>query len=174
MSNTTVVDEFANVTVVGSPSLPVPTTFDLALGATATASSSNPSQGAPKAIDGLATGYREDGTGSLAAEWATNREGVGATLTIRWPSPVIVSTVVLYDRPNLVDQITSGVIEFDDESKLGFSALPNNGSAYVIPVNNVTTSSITMVITGVSPTTNDVGLAEIQVFGSLAYVLPSC
>lgn len=158
-----------NVTVVGSASLPVPTGLvNLALGATATASTANPSQGASKAIDGLTKGYKEDGTGSPAAEWATNREGLGATITLRWPSPVIVSAVVLYDRPNSVDEITSGTLTLSDGSRVGFGALPNNGAAYVVPFKNVTTSSITLLVTGISATTNNVGLAEFEVYGSLA------
>ncbi|GAA5954834.1 hypothetical protein JCM3765_007787 [Sporobolomyces pararoseus] len=169
VSNTTTPSNSTfNATIIGSPSLPVPKGLNLALGATAFASTANPNQGAAKAIDGLRAGYKEDGTGSPAAEWATNREGLGATLTLKWASPIVVSAVVLYDRPNQVDDITSGVLTFSDGTKYGFGTLPNNGSAYVIPFNNITTTSISMLVTGISPTTNNVGLAEMEVYGSLA------
>jgi len=112
-------------------------------------------------------GYKESGNGDYTKEWATN-EGIGAFLTLKWTVPVVVSSVVLYDRPNLGDNILGGRITFSDRSTYTTSALPNDGSAFIVPINNVTTSSLTFLVTNVSSTTGNVGLAEIQVFGSVS------
>ncbi len=42
-----------------------------------------------------------------AKEWSTNGGGAGSWLKLTWSSPVTLATIVLYDRPNLNDQITS-------------------------------------------------------------------
>jgi hypothetical protein len=52
----------------GSTLLPVPSTLDLALNSTATASSASASQGAAKAINGVVNGYKDDGTGDYTQE----------------------------------------------------------------------------------------------------------
>ena len=77
-----------------------------------------------------------------------------------------VSSVVLYDRPNSNDQITSGTLRFDDGSIYNVGALPNGGAAFVIPIKNVATKTITFNVTGVSPSTGNAGLTEFAVYGS--------
>jgi hypothetical protein len=157
----------SNSTIIaGSSSLPVPTTVDLALNASIFATTSAPGQGASNAIDGVVNGYKEDGTGDYTKEWASNHEGVGAGLYLSWPTSINVSTVVLYDRPNLSDNILSGKITFSDGTVYQVSAIPNNGSAFVVPINNVATTSLRFTVTAVSSTTSNVGLAEIAVYGS--------
>lgn len=73
---------------------------DVALLATATASSSSPGQGPSKAIDGLLGGYKDDGTGDYTQEWASAGEGDGAWLQLTWPSDVLILGILAYDRPN--------------------------------------------------------------------------
>lgn len=52
----------------GSALLTLPSTPDLALNATAVASSASPNQGAAKAINGVINGYKDDGTGDYTQE----------------------------------------------------------------------------------------------------------
>jgi LmbE family N-acetylglucosaminyl deacetylase len=135
---------------------------DVALSATATASSENTSTGqtASKAIDGVVSGYPSDPT----AEWATVGGGAGSWLLLTWSSPVTFDTLVLYDRPNLNDQITGGNIVFSDGSTLTIGTLINNGSAncYTFPAKTVI--SLQLNITSVSSSTQNIGLSEIQLY----------
>lgn len=98
-------------------------------------------------------------------QWASGTT-VGTTLTLTWSSAISITQVVLYDRPNLSDQITGGMLTFDDGSSVTFGALVNDGSAtYVNLTSAVTTSSLLLTVTSVSSTTSSAGLAEIEVFG---------
>lgn len=141
-----------------------PPNTDIAMNATATASSQNTStdQTADKAIDGVIDGCC---SGDYTKEWATVGGGAGSWLKLTWSSAVTISRVVLYDRPNLDDQITGGTLTFSDGSSVPVSTLNNNGSATTITLSQpVTTTSLTLNITSVSSTTQNVGLAEIQAY----------
>jgi len=137
---------------------------NVALLATAAASSQNASTGqtAAKAIDGVISGYPED----YEAEWATMHEGAGATLTLSWPQSYVLETVVLFDRPNSKDQITAGELTLSDGSSVSFGSLPNDGGALTVNLPARPTTSLKMTVTGVSSSTKNVGLAEIQAWGS--------
>jgi hypothetical protein len=119
-------------------------------------------QTAIKAIDGVIDGY----PGDYTHEWATNGQGVGAWLNLSWSTPYSVNQVVLYDRPNTDDNITSATITFSDGSSITVGPLNNNGTAttYTFPARVIT--SLRMTVTGVGARTLNVGLAEIQVFGN--------
>lgn len=135
----------------------------------ATASSESPDQGADKAIDGQVNGYKEDGSGDYSEEWASGT-AVGTTLLLTWSSPVSIARVVLFDRPNLSDQMTGATLTMDDGSSVKVGALNNAGSAtYIDLPASVNTTTLLLTVTSVSPSTGSVGLAEIQVFG-LVYV----
>ena len=135
---------------------------DLALSATATASSQNASTGqtADKAIDGVVGGY----PGNYTEEWATDGGGAGSWLKLTWSSPQTIDTIVLYDRPNPNDQITGGNITFSDGSSIAVGTLPNDGSASTLTFAAKTVTTLQLNITSVSSTTQNVGLAEIQVY----------
>ncbi len=135
---------------------------DLALSATATASSQNTSSGqtAAKAIDGVVNGW----PGDYTKEWATVGGGAGSWLKLTWASAQTIDTIVLYDRPNLNDQITGGTIQFSDGSSIPVPALPNDGSAYTLSFTAKTVTSLQLNITSVSTTTQNIGLAEIQAY----------
>ncbi|GAA6008786.1 hypothetical protein JCM10207_001724 [Rhodosporidiobolus poonsookiae] len=139
---------------------------DLALLATASASSyaAATSQGPEKAIDGVVSGYKADGTGDYTKEWATDHEGAGAWLALNWSSPVTANRVVLYDRPNTDDQILSATIVFSDGSSLAVSALDNAGAATTFDFSTRTFSSLQLTVTSVASTTSNVGLSEVQVY----------
>lgn len=91
-------------------SLPV---ADLALFSIATTNASYaPFQSPANAIDGVISGYDGNG-GDSRKEWATNGGGVGVTLLLTWTQPFSINSVVLFDRPNLNDQITGGTLVSD-------------------------------------------------------------
>ena len=75
---------------------------------------------------------------------------------------------MLFDRPNTNDQITSGTLTFSDGTSVTFGALPNAGTTglTVTLPKAVNTTTLKMTVTGVSSTTLNVGLSEIQAFGS--------
>ena len=136
---------------------------NLAPSATVTASSQNTSTGqlAVKAVDGVVDGY----PGDYTREWATVGGGVGSWLNLGWASAQTIQTVVLYDRPNLNDQITAATLTFSNGSSVSVPALNNNGSATTVNLSSpVTTTSLLMTVNSVKATTQNIGLAEIQVF----------
>jgi uncharacterized repeat protein (TIGR02543 family) len=130
--------------------------------ATVTASSQNTStaQTAVKAVDGVVDGY----PGDYTREWATSGQRTGAWLQLVWPSAHVVSKVVLYDRPNLNDNITAATLTFSDGSTLAVGPLNNNGTATTYTFASRSTTSLSLTVTGTSSSTVNVGLSEIQVF----------
>ena len=72
--------------------------------------------------------------------------------------------MVLYDRPNDNDQVLSAVLTFDDGSSVAVGQLPNNGSGLSVSFAAVNTTSLVFEVSGVSTTTSNVGLSEIQVY----------
>jgi hypothetical protein len=92
------------------------------------------------------------------------RGRAGSWLKLNWSSPVTLATIILQDRPNLNDQITSATLTFSDGTQIAVGALPNDGSPLTVIVPDITTSTVTPTINSVSPTTQNVGLAEIQAF----------
>lgn len=83
----------------GTPGTSFAWSNDIALFASATASSSSPDSGPSKAIDAKLGGWTEDG-GDETQEWASNGQGVGAWLQLSWPNPVTINSILAYDRPN--------------------------------------------------------------------------
>jgi hypothetical protein len=149
----------------GAPSPPPPPSeVNLAATAAVTASSETPAYGqtATKAVDGIVDGY----PGDYTKEWATNGGHAGSSLALSWSSTMTLSRIVLYDRPNLNDQITSATLQFSDGSEIDIGALPNDGSPMTITLPSICTKSILMTITGVNSRTENIGLSEIEVWGA--------
>lgn len=134
-------------------------------GVSVTASSQDRGAGqeAARAVDGYALGYPLDPT----AEWASRGQGAGAWVQVTFTSPQTVDGVVLYDRPNLDDQITAARLVFSDGDVVAVGALANNGSGVTVPFSARTTTSIRLEVTAVSDTTSSIGLAEFQVCATL-------
>ncbi len=122
----------------------VATPINLAAQATVTASSEDTSTGqlAIKAVDGVVDGW----PGDYTKEWATVGAGAGSWLKLSWASPVTLSKIVLYDRPNGNDQITAGTVTFSDGSTLQTGTLTNDGSAVVLTFAPRTTTSVLLTI----------------------------
>jgi len=98
-------------------------------------------------------------------EWSANRETTGARLELAWDEPQEVSRIILFDRPNLVDQVTSATIRFSDGSTIEVGELPNDASKPVevtFPAKSIT--GLTVEITGVRQGTENAGFAEIAVY----------
>ena len=108
----------------------------------------------------MVSGYPVDST----KEWATNRQGAGAWLKLTWNSNYTVDKVVLYDRPNLYDQIVSATLSFNDGSSVQVGPLNNAGGATVVTFAPKSISQVTMTVNTVKSSTSKIGLAEIEVF----------
>ena len=149
--------------------LPPPSTQNLALSATASASSETPGQTAAKAIDGVATGYPTE----YSKEWATLGGKSGSWIELRWTSPQAVDGVSLFDRPNLADNVTSGTLTFSDGSMQNVGALNNDGSSTPVSFAARSVTSVRFTVTGVSAGTTNAGLAEFQVWASVSNPVPA-
>jgi LmbE family N-acetylglucosaminyl deacetylase len=137
---------------------------NLATIATVTVSSENGAtqQQGVKAIDGIVDGS----PGDYTKEWATAGQLAGAWIQLTWSVPVTTGHVVLYDRPNLSDNITSGTLSFSDGSTVPVGTLPNDGSALTV---SFTPKNVTwMRFTVGTAVGENIGLAEIAVIGSVA------
>ena len=155
----------ASVVVTVTSAVPPPaSSSNVALSATATASSQDPSSGslASKAIDGVIKGYPVD----ESKEWVTLQGKAGSWIKLTWAAPVTVDKVVLYDRPNSDDQVTGGTLAFSDGSSVAVPSLNNAGAATTITFAAKTVTSVQLNITKVSSTTYNVGLAEFEVWGA--------
>ena len=158
----TSIPDSVTITVLASQ----PTYYNIAPLATVTASSEYVSRGslAIKAVDGIVDGFPPPG--DYTREWATLGQRVGAWICLVWNVPYAVDRVILYDRPNIIDQILSATLSFSDGTTVQVGPLNNEGYGveYVFAPRVIT--SLMLTVTGVSSTTGSVGLAEIEVFGS--------
>ncbi len=105
------------------------------------------------------TGYPGDHT----REWATQAGKAGSWLNLAWTTPVTVSHVVLRDRPNSDDNVTAGTLTFADGTTVSVGALDPTGAPTTVDFPARSTTSVRFTVTGVSSSTLNVGLAEIEV-----------
>ncbi|MEY3758734.1 MAG: hypothetical protein RIR39_225, partial [Pseudomonadota bacterium] len=159
----------SEIQVYGVPSTVAPPTgsagtiTNIAALASASASSQNTgtNQQAIKAIDGAIDGY----PGDYTHEWATIGQKSGAWIQLNWNKTYTVNQVILYDRPNTNDQITSATLTFSNGSTVNVDSLTNTGGAVAINFPAMVTTSVRVTINTVSASTSNVGLSELQVFG---------
>lgn len=98
-------------------------------------------------------------------EWVSDEEKTTAVLRLTWEKPERISRVWLFDRPDLKEQITSGMLVFSDGSTAQVSELPDDAlSCKEIVFPEKTVAWMAFIVTGVSKTTKNAGLAEIAVF----------
>ena len=98
-------------------------------------------------------------------EWVSDGEKNTAFLRLTWAKEEKVKKVWIFDRPNLKDQVISGLLVFSDGSTIKVSKLPNDGHSckeILFPEKKITWMSF--IIDQVSPSTENIGLAEIAVF----------
>jgi hypothetical protein len=127
-------------------------------------SSCYPSYRGVGAIDGVVGGFPND----TSKEWAANGEKASAWIKLRWDKPQNVDRVWLFDRPNSLDQITGGTLEFSDGSTIKLEKpLPDTAMRGVeVFFSARTVSWVKFTVTNVKKDTPNVGLAEIAVFKS--------
>ena len=113
-----------------------------------------------KAIDGV----RDGSPGDYTKEWATVAQLAGAWIQLQWASPVTVSRIALYDRPNLTDNVLAGTLTFSDGSSLAVGQLPNDGSASSISFPGRTITWVRFLVTNASG--DNIGLSEFEVYGN--------
>jgi hypothetical protein len=114
-------------------------------------------------VDGAVDGF----PGDLHSEWASRGESDTAMLRLTWSEPHAIDRVWLFDRPNNLDQITSGLLVFSDGSTLATGALPDDatqGLEVRFPAKEV--RWLAFLVTGTKAGTPNVGLAEIAVFAA--------
>jgi LmbE family N-acetylglucosaminyl deacetylase len=115
---------------------------------------------ASRAIDGIADGA----PGDAMREWVTNGETTGAWIRLTWSTPHRIERVVLYDRPNLGDQVLAGTLNFSDGSSVAVGALNNSGAPVELRFAARSATSLTFTVTSTSATSANIGLAEIRAY----------
>jgi len=136
---------------------------NLAPDATVTAGSVHPDYSANGAVDGIVDGY----PGNITREWASQGEQDTAVLRLTWSEPQTIDRVWLFDRPNNLDQVTSGMLVFSDGTTLTTGALPDDakqGLEVSFPAKTV--KWLAFLVTGAKPGSPNIGLSEIAVFRS--------
>ena len=126
-------------------------------------SSCHPSYRGEGATDGVVGGFPQDNS----KEWASNAEKAGAWIKLNWDKPQKIDRVWLFDRPNTLDQITAGTLEFSDGSTIKLEKpLPDSAvSGVEIAFPTKAVNWVKFTVTGVKDGTPNVGLAEFAVFG---------
>lgn len=126
---------------------------------TVSSESAATSQQGIKAIDGNVGGFPNE----QQREWATQGESAGAWIQLNWSSPVTVSGVTLYDRPNTGDQVLAGTLLFSDGTSVAVGSLPNDAATGLSVT--FTSRTISWVKFRIDQAAGgNIGLAEFQVW----------
>ncbi len=103
--------------------------------------------------------------GNVNNEWATDGEKGSAMIRLNWSQPEKISRIWLFDRQNLKDQVTSGLLVFSDGSTIKVGELPNDAkSCKELTFPEKTVTWVAFLVNTVSETTSNIGLAEFAVF----------
>lgn len=116
------------------------------------------------AIDGVVGGF----PGNTAEEWASKGETKGAWIKLVWSSPQSVRRIQLFDRPNSLDQIIGGRLEFSDGTAIELvQPLPDGaGRGVEVCTEPKTISWVKFTVTAVKANSPNIGLAEMAVLMS--------
>ena len=139
---------------------------NLALKATATASSGLPGAAANRVNDGSVSGAPRNAEG----EWVSSGQLAGAWVRLTWPAARTVTRIVLHDRPNTTDNVEQGTLTFSDGSTIPVGALPTNGVGFAVEFAAKTVTWVQFTVGGASG--SNVGLAELEVYGPPTEKLP--
>jgi len=146
---------------IRTPPNPLKSGVNVALNAKATASTSHPGYSPAGAVDGKVGGYPRN----IKEEWASHKESKGAWLKLTWDTPQTVDRVLLFDRPNTYDYITTGELAFSDGSKIVVGTLPDDAtSGREVEFRARRVTWLTFTVTGVKTGYPHIGLSEIAVF----------
>lgn len=143
------------------PPSPLTAPENIAPLATVTVSSTHPDY----ATDGLTDGAVDGFPGDIRREWCTRGEHDTATVRLTWGEPQTIDRIWLFDRPNKLDQVRSGLIVFSDGSTIPTGALPDDarqGLQLKFPARRV--KWLLFAVNDVKPGSPNIGLSEIAVF----------
>jgi hypothetical protein len=62
--------------------------------------------------------------------WLAREEMGGAWIQLTWNAPAVITEIVLYDRPNRLENVLGGTLTFDDGSSVAVPALPPGGNPW--------------------------------------------
>src|SRR5262249_35779593 len=96
-------------------------------------------------------------------EWVASQLA-GAWVQLNWTSTQAVTRIVLHDRPDTNENITSGTLTFSDGSTIGVGALPTNGNTFTVNFAQKNITWVRFTVNGASGTAT--GLAEMEVYGA--------
>jgi len=135
---------------------------NVALQASIEVSSTHADYDAQGAADGHVEGY----PGDISKEWATSGEGAGAWIKLSWDKSFLIQRVQLFDRPNSLDQVTGGRLEFSDGTEIELVQPLPDGAAQGLEIafEPKMVSWVKFTVTAVKPTSPNIGLSEFAVF----------
>ena len=145
--------------------VPVPSQLssadNIAPRATVTMSSMHPDYSPAGLTDGVVDGFPRD----IRREWCTKGERATATVRLTWSTEQTIDRVWLFDRPNNLDQICSGMLFFSDGTSIKVDTLPDDArKGLEIKFSAKKVKWLIFAINEVKPSTQNIGLAEIAVF----------
>jgi hypothetical protein len=108
----------------------------------------------------VVSGYPANPSAEWVAPWGTT----GVWLQLDWASAKSLGKIVLSDRPNGDDQVTSGTLTFSDGSQVQVGALPNDATPSTVTFTPRNVTWVRFTVTGVSASTRNVGLAELRAY----------
>ncbi|MCX6904463.1 MAG: hypothetical protein NTW03_13470, partial [Verrucomicrobia bacterium] len=115
--------------------------------------------------DGLTDGVVDGFPGDIRREWCSRGERDTAMVRLTWSEEQTIDRVWLFDRPNKLDQIRSGLLVFSDGTSITTGELPDEakkGLEVKFPPRRV--KWLIFAINEVKPGSPNIGLSEIAVF----------
>jgi hypothetical protein len=153
-----------NLVAPGDPAAP-PTVLDseenIACQAAVTVSSTHPDYSPDGLTDGVVDGF----PGDIRREWCTRGEDNTAVIRLTWGQEQTIDRVWLFDRPNKLDQVKSGLLIFSDGSTLKTGELPDDAKKGLeVKFSPRRVKWLIFAVNESKPGSPNIGLAEIAVF----------
>ena len=105
--------------------------------------------------------------GSTKSSWVAVRgDKIGSWAKLEWENPVVVKRVVVFDRPNMKDNVQAATVEFSDGTKNQIDALPNDAQSGAEITFNRPKTITWLKVTITAGRFVYAGLSEIEVYGS--------
>ncbi|BGP13217.1 hypothetical protein JCM10213_005013 [Rhodosporidiobolus nylandii] len=131
-------------------------------GVKVSSSSSSSKSPASGINDGNFGGVSALGFGSPSQEWVSGGT-TGQWVQIDLPENHLIRDLIVANRINTWNSVTSGVLNFTDGTVIKVSS-PSTSGSHVSLGDGIVTSGVRFTITGVSLTTTAAGLSEIQLY----------
>lgn len=131
--------------------------------ATVTVSSTHADYTTEGATDGAVDGFPRD----IRHEWCSNAEQDTAMIRLTWGEEMAIDRVWLFDRPNPLDQIRSGLLVFSDGSSIRTGELPDDArQGLEVKFHEKRVRWLIFAVNEVKPGSPNIGLSELAVFRS--------